>query len=316
MTMRIANTRSRARGTCPDDSIRQVDAGSVHRMADTSSSDQNRHEVRSGLRFAFGRNWQRFLRVVDEGRIADSRQALLSTLGAEDLAGRAFLDAGCGSGLSALAALRSGARVTAFDFDPDAVAATKELLERWAPHGSEWKVLQGSVLDRAFVGSLGPHDIVHSWGVLHHTGSMWEACDVIAEAVPPGGTLFIALYNDAGPKSVAWARRKRRYVALPAGLRSLYAWALLVAAEMLFLARSLAKGRPREWWRQWRGGGRPGRGMSRYRDWIDWVGGFPYEYATVDEVLERFEPRGFRARNIRPNGGTGCNEFVLIRENA
>ena len=284
-------------------------------MDDTDSVSQHRREVRAGERFAFGRNWQRFLRLVDEQRIRASEQALLATLGRDDLVGARFLDAGCGSGLSTLAALRAGARVTAFDYDPEAVAATRELLGRWAPEGAEYRVLQGSVLDRAFVEGLGPHDVVHSWGVLHHTGAMWEACDVVASVVPAGGTLFVALYNDAGPKSVTWTRRKRRYVTLPRGLRTLYAWGLIGAAEALFLARAVRSGDMAAWWRRW-GTERPARGMGRYRDWIDWIGGYPYEYASVEATVAHFAAHGLTSRTVVPNGGTGCNEFVLTRGDA
>jgi 2-polyprenyl-3-methyl-5-hydroxy-6-metoxy-1,4-benzoquinol methylase len=284
-------------------------------MDDTASVTQHRREVDAGERFAFGRNWQRFLRQVDEGRIRASQQALLTTLGRDTLAGCSFLDAGCGSGLSSLAALRSGARVTAFDFDPEAVAATRELLGRWAPAGADYRVLQGSVLDRTFVAGLGVHDIVHSWGVLHHTGEMWDACDVVASVVPPGGTLFVALYNDAGAKSVTWTRRKRRYVTLPRGIATLYAWGMIAAAEAMFLLRAVREGDPRSWARRW-GADRPARGMGRYRDWIDWIGGYPYEYASVEETLTRFAAHGLTAHTVVPDGGTGCNEFVLTRGDA
>lgn len=276
---------------------------------------RHRRELEQGERFAFGRNWRRFLATVDEDRIVASQAALLDALGVDDLDGRSFLDVGCGSGLSALAALRSGARVTAFDYDPEAAAATRELLGRWAPAGAEWTVLNGSALDRGFVLGLGPHDVVHSWGVLHHTGAMWDACTVIAEAVPPGGTLFIALYNDAGAKSATWTQRKRRYVHLPAGLRTAYAWTLMGAAESLFLARALRAGTPSAWARRWTHE-RPVRGMSRYRDWIDWIGGYPYEYASADEVLARLGALGLEGRVVVPNDGTGCNEFVLTRGDA
>src|SRR5436305_9561344 len=73
-------------------------------------------------RFAFGENWQRFLRVVDEERVATAGAALQSMLGSEEISGRSFLDVGCGSGLSSLAAVRCGAsRVHSFDYDPASV---------------------------------------------------------------------------------------------------------------------------------------------------------------------------------------------------
>jgi len=133
--------------------------------------------------------------------------------------------------------------------------------------------------------------------------------------VQPGGTLLIAIYNDAGRKSVAWTRRKRRYVRLPAGLRTLYAWTLIGAGEALFLVRALRGGTPAAWLRRWTHE-RPVRGMSRYRDWIDWIGGYPYEYASADEVLERMRAVGLDGHVVVPNDGTGCNEFVFTRGSA
>jgi 2-polyprenyl-3-methyl-5-hydroxy-6-metoxy-1,4-benzoquinol methylase len=276
---------------------------------------RHRRELEQGERFAFGRNWRGSSRPSTRTASEPHRTALLDALGVHDLRGQTFLDIGCGSGLSALAALRSGARVTAFDYDPEAVAATRELLGRWAPSDSEWTVLNGSALDRDFVLGLGHHDVVHSWGVLHHTGAMWDACAIAAEAVPPGGMLFIAIYNDAGAKSEVWTRRKRRYVRLPAGVRTAYAWTLIAAGEALFLARALRDGRPGEWLRRWTHE-RPVRGMSRYRDWIDWIGGHPYEYASAGDVLARMGVLGLEGRVVVANDGTGCNELVFTRAGA
>ena len=281
-------------------------------MDDTATNSAHAQELARGERFAFGRNWRRFLATIDESRISRAQQALVAALDRESLEDLRFLDAGCGSGLSALAALRAGAEVTAFDYDPEAVAATRALLTRFAPRGSRWEVLEGSVLDRTFVLGLGPHDIVHSWGVLHHTGAMWEACGIVADAVPPGGTLYVALYNDAGEKSVAWTRRKRRYVRLPRGIRTLYAWALIGAGEAIMLARSLRAGSPGAWVRRWRDDV-PDRGMDRYRDWIDWIGGYPYEYADKDSVLRFFGGTGLDGHAVSVNDGTGCSEFVFAR---
>lgn len=64
-----------------------------------------------------------------------------------------------------------------------------------------WTVDRGSVLDHAYMRDLGEWDIVYSWGVLHHTGSMWEAMALAADRARPGGRLYIAIYNDRGPVS-------------------------------------------------------------------------------------------------------------------
>lgn len=57
------------------------------------------------------------------------------------------------------------------------------------------------------------------------------------------------------------------------------------------------------------------RGMSLYYEIADWVGGYPYEYATVGEINELMNALGFRLqRYISAPVSTGCNQFVFQRE--
>jgi 2-polyprenyl-6-hydroxyphenyl methylase/3-demethylubiquinone-9 3-methyltransferase len=52
--------------------------------------------------------------------------------------------------------------------------------------------------------------------------------------------------------------------------------------------------------------------MSRLHDWIDWVGGYPFEVAKPEEVFSFYAERGFELENLRTcGGGMGCNEFVF-----
>jgi hypothetical protein len=73
--------------------------------------------------------------------------------------------------------------VHSFDYDPHSVAATTKL--RTSTNSPpQWKVEHGSILDKNYVRSLGQFDIVYSWGVLHHTGAMWDAGNVFEEILP------------------------------------------------------------------------------------------------------------------------------------
>src|SRR3954469_10416506 len=196
-------------------------------------------EVARGERFEFGENWRRFLDVLDDERIAEAERSLREMLGVESLAGRSFLDVGSGSGLFSLAARRLGAeRVHSFDFDPQSVACTRELRRRYFGDDAHWTVEQGSVLEDGFVASLGPWDIVYSWGVLHHTGDMWRALDLAQAATASGGTLFISIYNDQGAGSTMWRAVKRAYNALPAGLRPLLTAAVMGPRVLLAFGRA------------------------------------------------------------------------------
>jgi 2-polyprenyl-6-hydroxyphenyl methylase/3-demethylubiquinone-9 3-methyltransferase len=226
------------------------------------------------------------------------------------VAGRTFLDVGSGSGLSSLAASRLGAsRIHSFDFDPDSVACTEAVRRRYAPD-APWTVERGSALDASYLGSLGEWDIVYSWGVLHHTGDMWPAIDRVSRLVRPDGRLFIAIYNDQGPVSQGWKAVKRLYNTGAPGrfvVTSVffpYFAVRGVVADLLRLRNPVT--RYREYHRT--------RGMSMTHDWTDWLGGYPFEVATPEQVFDFCRSRGFSLEALRTCGGKlGCNEFVFRR---
>ena len=84
-------------------------------------------------RFAFGANWRSFLDQFDESRITEAERSLQWLLGRDRLDGLTFLDIGSGSGLSSLAAWRLGAAVHSFDYDPQSVACTTLLRDKFCP---------------------------------------------------------------------------------------------------------------------------------------------------------------------------------------
>lgn len=262
-------------------------------------------------RFEFGENWTRFLRLLTEERIAAAERSLTEWLGMSDLAGKRFLDIGSGSGLFSLAARRLGARVHSFDYDVQSVACAEELKHRYYPDDERWTVARASVLDADYVRSLGTFDVVYSWGVLHHTGDMWRALERAALAVAPGGLLFVAIYNDQGRASRTWTAVKRIYNRLPRALRFLILWPAFVRLWGPTLIRDLARGRPLASWRHYGGGA---RGMSPWRDVVDWVGGYPFEVAKPEQIFDFYRARGFVLTRLKTcGGGLGCNEFVFER---
>ncbi len=251
-------------------------------------------------RFAFGRNWRRFLARIDEPQIRAAEESLQERLGLDRLEDLSFLDAGCGSGLFSLAARRLGARVYSFDCDAASVACAETLRARYFAGDTDWTVARGDVLDTAWLGTLDRFDIVYSWGVLHHTGALWRAVESAASSVAPGGRYFIALYNDQGWISRYWHAVKRVYQG------GAVARAAMVALHAPYLVGARAAVRAL------RGDVSLARGMDMVIDLHDWLGGLPFEVARPDAVVRRVSELGFvTARVVTCGRRHGCNEFVF-----
>jgi 2-polyprenyl-3-methyl-5-hydroxy-6-metoxy-1,4-benzoquinol methylase len=261
------------------------------------------------LVFPFGKNWERFLARIDEERVDRARESLTRFMNMRDFTGRSFIDIGCGSGLFSYAAFLLGAdRIVSFDADPFSVSCARYLHEK-AGRPAHWSVLQGSVLDKEFLNHLEGFDIVYSWGVLHHTGNMWEAVRNSAALVSKKGFYYIALYNKADGRSGSehWLKVKRFYNTSALPMKRLIEWYYTFSHPV---GRNLLKFKnPFKALRHYGGG----RGMHWRTDLVDWLGGYPYEFATVEEVFTfiKSEFPAFTLANIKTEPGLGNNWFLF-----
>lgn len=262
------------------------------------------------MRFAFGRNWRQFLENLNEDRIYAAEKSVRALFRCDRLDGRRFLDIGSGSGLFSLVARRLGATVHSFDYDSDSVACTASLRERFFPGDRQWTIERGSAIDETYMSGHRGYDIVYSWGVLHHTGNMWKGLQLTAQTVAPNGQMCIALYNDQGGASRRWTTIKKGYQKLPGLFRPMYVAGIAAMFETRYaVARALRGQNP--FFSLSAGSFREERGMSAWHDWVDWVGGYPFEVATPDQVFDFFQARGFQLQFLKTRQGLGCNEFVF-----
>lgn len=262
--------------------------------------------------FEFGRNWSSYAGLIDDERVAEAVRGLERLAGAGAIAGKTFLDIGCGSGLHSLAALKLGAsRVLAVDLDPHSVATTGQVLGRYAADKS-WEVRERSVfaLDSK---ELGEFDVVYAWGSLHHTGAMYDAWRKAAGMVAPGGMLIAALYRKTRLCPL-WKFEKFFYSRAPGWIQRCLRGCYVTAMRLAFLlvGRDFKKYRADY--------GRSFRGMDYDHDVHDWMGGYPYESVSPRQAEKFRAELGFEfvrdfVLNRTPVGifGSGNDEYVWKR---
>ncbi len=253
--------------------------------------------------FDFASNWRAFSEQrVDSERVAIATRSIQSLLKRETLHGVSFLDVGCGSGLFSVAAHRLGAStVLGIDINPNCIEVSNSNRDRLA-RGAPIEFQIASALNQESLRKLGTFDLVYAWGSLHHTGAMWTAIGNTLSLVAPGGMLVLAIYNKH-VTSPAWKFIKWSYNQSPAALQKVMA---LVFAAIIYVAKFLVT---------WRNPLSKERGMDFWFDVIDWVGGYPYEYATWRDVEKFVSSRGFELRQCVPAAvPTGCNEFVFLNK--
>ncbi|MFA4890437.1 MAG: class I SAM-dependent methyltransferase [Candidatus Paceibacterota bacterium] len=261
-------------------------------------------------RFAFGKNWAKYLAVSSNKEILEkSKKSLNDFLAGYLLKGKTFLDFGSGSGVHSLAALSLGAsKVASIDFDDDSVACARHLKEK--SQSSNWEIKQGSLLDENLIKSLGQFDVVYCWGVAHHTGDMAKALENLEKLIAPRGLLFLAIYNKVEGKlgSRYWWHIKRFYNESGFIVKKIMETAYLAYNFLMLVARFKNPLRVFSEYKK-------KRGMSWSTDLIDWLGGFPYEYASVKEIFDLYHGKyGMELLNIKTTNYTGCNQFLFSKK--
>ena len=252
--------------------------------------------------FSFGKNWEKFSREITPEQIEEARCSLGQVLGPSGLRGKTFLDIGCGSGLFSICAVQMGAkRVVGIDVDQECVEVSLRNAKRIIIKGVSPDYVCASILESKKVSQLGEFDVVYAWGSLHHTGAMWKAIENTSGLVKNGGILWLAIYNRHFTSGI-WKKVKKIYNRSP---RILQSGMVHTFAGIIVMRLILAFQNPF----------RTGRGMNFFSDVRDWIGGYPYEYASRKEVSEFLAGLGFTLSRVIPTSGfTGCNQYVAFKK--
>ena len=264
------------------------------------------------MRYEFGKNWQNFNRSFSsEERIKIVENSILDFIHLDNLNGKTFLDIGSGSGLQSLAVYNAGAKeIFSFDYDSKSVEATKSL---WIQSGKpkNWTVCQGSVLDEEFMNSIGKFDIVYSWGVLHHTGDLWNALKNSQISLKSNGVLYISLYAKEAyqnPSQEYWLEIKQKYNKADyiekKKMEITYIYQILMESKIRniykFIKMMLTY--------------KKNRGMALWIDIKDWLGGWPMEFSSAKEVYS-FTKSKMHLCLINLKMGNGCTEYLFKKKN-
>lgn len=256
------------------------------------------------ITFSFGKNWQNYSKLIDQKLISFSQQDIEEWVEKTNMKNQRIIDIGCGSGIHSLVFYQEGAReLLSFDYDIYSVETTKKLSTQ-VGNPKNWKIVQGSILDKQFIKDLGKFNLVYSWGVLHHTGALWQAIENALLLVETNGYFFVSIYTKGDNYPNHLALKQRYNQASPLGKK------FLEYRYILGMMKGLLRHRKNPFnWNQTKE-----RGMNVYYDILDWLGGLPYEVASPTEVIEFCQKFGFKLIKMKELSEGGCSQYLFQRK--
>lgn len=224
--------------------------------------------------FSFGFNWLDYVKTRMNDDIINKHISNLQKIYGGtgiDFRGKSVYDIGSGSGLSSLSFAKLGCnKILSVDVDPYSVEATALTKEKFSPPNIDWTVKHHSILDDSIT-APNSFDIVYSWGVLHHTGNMWQAIKNTIPMVKSGGYFHVALYR-SGPVLMQHLEDKFRYKFADREEKMKILYDRKKSRNFVDI---------------------DSRGMNKFHNAIDWLGGLPYEVCDPEVLFAFLKQNGF-----------------------
>ena len=259
--------------------------------------------------FSFWKNWQNFLKKINDENIDKAKEIILKFLWDENIIKwNTIIDFWSWSWLMSLAFLELWVKeIISIDIDDYSIECAEYLREKYKYNKKKWKILKGSVLDENFIKSLPKVDMLYSWWVIHHTWDMWKWLDLMLNLIKDNWYFYTAIYNDSNFilewTSKFWLKEKRiyskykflRYIIKPIYTFYYITWLIIHWINPIKYIKNYSFSR-------W---------MSFWNDIEDWLGWYPYEYATFDEIQSFFEKNNYKLLNSKKVRSIWCNEFLF-----
>ena len=276
-------------------------------MKNTEEFTRNLKNKIDRISFSFGKNWKNYLNSLSIEKIQIAKQSLKDFLG--NITGKTCIDIGSGSGIFSYSMYALGVKeITSVDIDPFSLQCSNYLRSK-VKNPERWNIYQGSILDKKFISQSGKYDIVYSWGVLHHTGNMWEAIKNAASLVNDNGIFFLAIYNKTR-SSRFWLKVKKGYNLSPKIGKKLMNF--LLFSGMYFILPLLSLKNPLIRLKNYK----KNRGMAPMTDVKDWLGGYPFEVATFKEIvtfINRIDQNFKLVKYNKVNPGVNANNELVFK---
>jgi 2-polyprenyl-3-methyl-5-hydroxy-6-metoxy-1,4-benzoquinol methylase len=108
--------------------------------------------------------------------------------------GKKVLEIGCGIGTDTINFAREGAKVTVAELSDESIRVAEQRADVFGV-SDRISFYNGNAEELTSFVPVGPHDLVYSFGVIHHSPHPERILDEARRYLEPGGTLKVMVYN-------------------------------------------------------------------------------------------------------------------------